>query len=270
MKFRKGNKRYRNAYIGLWSVLACALILFLAWSLTDNEITILGWSPKKAPFAQTLFGHNEEEDSIAIKEAMERAEAEKNIIKTDSTSQSIFIFGDSMTMHLAERLAAYGKQNGHTVNAVNWDSSNTKTWAGCDTIQYFINKFKPTMVFIALGANEVYLKKPEIRLPEIRKIIDKIGDVPFVWIGPPSLKEDGGLNDLLEKTLGKRNFFRSCGLEMERKRDHVHPTRAASALWIDSVMRWLPNSCHPFIATTPSDTIGKATPNIVFLKAKNR
>lgn len=266
----KGRKRFRNAYIGLWSVLAVALVIFLAWSMTDKEINVFGWSPKKAPFAETLLRQKDEVDSISIKEAQAIAEAEKREVKTDSTPQSIFIFGDSMTMHLAQRLAVYGKQNGHTVNAVNWDSSNTKTWAECDTIEYFMDKFKPTMVFIALGANEVYLKKPEVRLPQIRKIIEKIGNVPFVWIGPPSLKEDGGLNDLLEKTLGKRSFFRSSSLELARKRDHVHPTRDASAQWIDSVMHWLPNSCHPFIAVTPSDSIGKAVPNLIFLQAKNR
>ena len=75
---------------------------------------------------------------------------------------------------------------------------------------------------------------------------------------------------MLEKMCGKRRFFRTDGMKLDRKKDHIHPTRDASALWIDSVMRWLPQSAHPFVAETPADTIGKANPNIIFLKALNK
>lgn len=270
MKSNLKKKSKGRAYLWLWLLLALALVIIMLISFAANDITIAGWSLKKAPFAETLFKSEEKNDSISLLEAQAKAEAESKIVKTDSTPQTIFIFGDSMTMHLAQRLAAYGKQNGHTVYAVNWDSSNTKTWAGCDTIQHFMREYKPTIVFIALGANELYLQKPEIRLPEIKAIVEKIGNVPYIWIGPPSLKVDGGLNEVLEANLAPKSFFRSSGLELARKRDHIHPTKDASAVWIDSVMKWLPNSCHPFIADFPADSVKNAQPNLLFLKAKNK
>lgn len=263
-------RRKRYPYLWLWLLLSLALVIVMLVAFAKFDITIGGWTLKKAPFAETLFKTNADTDTVKSAEELALEEAAANVIKTDSTPQTIFIFGDSMTLHLAQRLAAYGKQNGHTVYAVNWDSSNTKTWAGCDTIQYYMREYKPTIVFIALGANELYLQKPEIRLPEIKKIIEKIGNVPYIWIGPPSLKMDGGLNDVLEANLAPKSFFRSSGLELARKRDHIHPTRDASALWIDSVMRWLPNSCHPFVAEFPADSVANAQPILTFLKAKNR
>lgn len=188
----------------------------------------------------------------------------------DSASQSLLIIGDSMTLNLAYRLAEYAKQNGHTLHSVNWDSSNTKIWAGCDTLDNFIRRYDVTFVFVSLGSNELYIKNPSSREPYVKAILDKIGDLPYVWIGPPNWKEDSGINDMLESMCRPGAFFRSAGMEFERKKDKIHPTRRASALWIDSIMRWMPKSAHPILADVPSDSIGKTSPHVTFLKALNK
>ena len=120
------------------------------------------------------------------------------------------------------------------------------------------------------GSNEPYLKKPDIRRPEVKKILEVIDTIPYVWIGPPNWTEDSGINDMIESMCRPGSFFRSAGMEFKRKADHVHPTRESSSLWVDSIMRWLPKSAHPFRADVPSDSIGKCNPNIVFLKALNK
>ena len=155
-------------------------------------------------------------------------------------------------------------------HTVNWDSSNTKIWAEYDTLKNCINRYKPTQIFISLGSNELYFKNPKSRLPYIQKILEVIDTIPYVWIGPPNWKEDTGMNDLLEHTCKPKSFFRSEGMHFERKADKIHPTRQSSALWMDSIMRWLPKSSHPFIMETPSDSIKKSNPNVVFLKALNK
>lgn len=254
-------------YIGIWSLLAATLAIFLLFSFDDSEPSIGSWQPKKAPFRETLLAENADG---AAEPVIELAEVEEEVCKTDSTPQSILLFGDSMTLNLAYRIAAYAKQNGHEFHAVNWDSSNTKIWSECDTLPKYIRKYHPTHIFIALGSNELYLPKPEKRLPNIRKIVEMCGDIPFTWIGPPSLKMDGGLNDVLAKNLPKGTFYRSSHLTLKRRKDHIHPTREASAVWIDSVMNWLPQSAHPFLAEIPSDTIGKVNPNTTLLKALNK
>lgn len=259
-----------NRYVSLWLLLALALVIVIVIAMVD-DIKIGEWSVKKAPVADLLFKEKVEKslkDSIS-KDSVELAE-KPVVIKTDSLPQSLFIFGDSMTFNLALRLAQYAKENGHEIHSVNWDSSNTKIWAQSDTLDYFIKEYRPTQIFISLGSNELYFKDPYSRAPYVKTILEKIDTIPYVWIGPPNWKEDTGINDMLEEICAPGSFFRSAGMEFKRKKDNIHPTRESSALWVDSIMRWLPKSSHPFIANMPPDSIKKSNPNIVLLKAKNK
>lgn len=258
----------KSHYSGLWLIVAVSLIGFLVISFVD-DISVGGWTIKKAPFSENLLA---KEDSVGRKSDFCADSLAGKVIeaKTDSVPKSILIFGDSMTLNLALRLAQYAKQNGHTLHSVNWDSSNTKIWADCDTLRHFIRVFDVDYVFISLGSNELYFKNPESRLPYIKRVLEMIDTIPYVWIGPPNWQKDSGINDLLERTCRSGSFFRTDGMELARKKDHIHPTRAASALWVDSIMRWMPKSAHPILADSPSDSIGRANANVTFLKALNK
>lgn len=257
----------RRPYIGLWLLLAVALA-FVTWIAFTDDFHIGSYSPKKAPIADALFPPAvESPDSVAQKDSIELAPKKAEL---DTLPQVIFIFGDSMTFNLALRIAQYAKQNGHTIRSVNWDSSNTKIWADHDTLRNCIQRYHPTQIFISLGSNELYLKKPDMRRPEVRKILEVIDTIPYVWIGPPNWKEDSGINDMIASECKPGSFFRSAGMEFKRKKDGIHPTKEASALWVDSIMRWVAHSNHPFKADAPADSIGKVNPNIVFLKALNK
>lgn len=258
---------FHKTYASLWLLLALALSAVLLIAFSD-DITIGGKTIRKAPIADIFAPVDSLAENMLI--PADSLQNLDNVVVTDSAPQSIFIFGDSMTFNLALRLAQYARQNGHVIHSVNWDSSNTKIWAEHDTLEYYIRKFKPTHVFIALGSNELYITKPETRLPYINRILKVIDTIPYVWIGPPNWKEDGGINDLLARTCRPGSFFRSAGMEFKRKADKIHPTRESSALWIDSIMRWLPSSAHPFLAEVPADSVKKSNPNIIFLKALNK
>lgn len=262
----------KKGYVALWLLLALALSIVTLISFYEEDITIGNYTLKKAPIVEMLGRSKEKElaDSIQRQEKLDSIRTAKEVEKVDSMPQSIFIFGDSMTYNLALRLAKYARQNGHTIHSVNWDSSSTLTWGQCDTLAYYIRKYKPTQIFIALGSNELYLKNLKAREPYIRHILEMIDTIPYVWIGPPNWKADAGINDEIEAMCAPRSFFRSAGMEFKRKADHIHPTAVSSALWMDSIMRWLPKSSHPFLATPPADSIRKANPNIIFLKPKNK
>lgn len=264
----------KSRYAGIWWLLVAALVIVIGVAFVD-DIEIGGWKVRKAPFREALLAERDsvsrlDDPNLAEGGVGEGLSVRQEPQPTDSTAQSLLIIGDSMTLNLAYRLAEYAKHNGHTLHAVNWDSSNTKIWAGCDTLDNFIRRYNVTYVFISLGSNELYIKHPETRRPYVQTILDKIGDLPYVWIGPPNWKEDSGINDMLEATCRPGGFFRSAGMEFERKKDKIHPTRRASALWIDSIMRWMPHSSHPILADLPPDTIGKAPANVTFLKALNK
>lgn len=258
----------KSNYAGLWLLLTVAIIIVTVVAFSD-EIKIGSYSPKKAPIAETLFPVAEPEtvDSVeAAADSIVALQAENTVMETDSLPKSILLFGDSMTFNLAIRLAQYAAYNGHSFHAVNWDSSNTKIWADSDTIPVFIKKYNADYVFISLGSNEVYFKRPDVRLPYINSIITQLGDTPYVWIGPPNWNEDTGINDILESSCAPGAFFRSQGMSFKRKSDNIHPTRKSSAEWMDSIMRWLPKSGHPILADCPPDTFPKAKVNIIFLK----
>lgn len=261
--------RFRE-YFGLWMLTVVSLFIIVTISLA-GDLQIGQYALKKAPIRNALLSVPSDSVEFEIATEEELAELEKEmIVEVDSMPQSIFIFGDSMTFNLALRLAQYAKANGHTIHSINWDSSNTKIWAETDTLSKYLNAFHPTFIFISLGSNEVYFKNPEVRRPYINKILETIGNTPYVWIGPPNWNEDTGINKILASACKKGSFFLSEGIELKRKKDKIHPTREASAIWVDSIMRWLPKSAHPFVADLPSDTIGKANPHILFLKALNK
>lgn len=269
----------KTHYTGLWLLLAVSLVGMVFLSFAD-PLVIGGREMKRATFAQTLCpGIPEGTDALGcptvdsmpglyLSDCAQPATEE--IVPTDSVPKSILIFGDSMTFNLALRLARYATHNGHTLHAVNWDSSNTKIWAESDTLEHFIRLYHADFIFVSLGSNELYFKNPDSRLPYVRNIIAKIDTIPYVWIGPPNWKEDTGINDMIERACAPRSFFRSAGMDFKRKADHVHPTRQSSAMWIDSIMRWMPSSRHPILAEVPPDTLGKVPSNVVFLKALNK
>ncbi len=258
----------KNNYSGVWLLLAIALVIIVTLSFAD-DFTIGSWTPKKSTYKETLLTKNDihgDEGSSQLASLSEEEEPENRV---DSMPQSILLIGDSMTYNLALRMSKYAKQNGHTFHAVNWDSSNTKTWAGCDTLDHLLDRYAVTYVFISLGANEAYLKKPEVRKPQVEAVLKKIGDRPYVWIGRPNWKEDMGLNKFLESECRPGSFFLTGQMPLKRRKDGIHPTAEASAIWVDSLMRWLPQSSHPILAEVPSDSLPKFNPNITLLKALN-
>lgn len=260
--------------MGLWLLISLALIIFVAISFLD-EIKVGDYTLKKSLIAETLLkpaGESDDSPLDTLSGAALVAELEKkNEAKTDSAPKSMLIIGDSMTYNLALRLAQYARQNGHTLHSVNWDSSSTRIWGESDTLTYYIKKFDVDYIFISLGSNELYLKDPYRRQPEVKKILEKIGDIPYVWIGPPNWDDkDTGFNDMLARTCRPGSFFLTAGMKLDRKHDRIHPTPSASALWVDSIMRWMPKSAHPILANLPSDEVGKVNPNITFLKALNK
>lgn len=264
----------KSKYSGLWLLLAISLLIITIVAFMD-DFELFGLRVKKAPIAENLTGQYKTTEEIQQEERQVMMEAEQKSKpqhnEVDTMPQVFLIFGDSMTQNIALRLAAYARQNGHEVHTVNWDSSGTKIWSKTDTLTHFIGKYHPTYIFVSLGGNESGYGKPDVLVPNVRTILSKIGDIPFVWIGPPSLKngESDKYSDMLGATLPAGTFFRSDGLELERRGDKIHPTVAAAAYQVDSLARWIRTSAHPIRMELPADSVAKTKikdTNIVYLK----
>ncbi len=185
------------------------------------------------------------------------AEANKpiNVHKPDLSKLRIMIFGDSMLEWLAKRLCDYTMENDYDLTCVVWYSSTTKLWATTDTLEHYLDRIHPDYVILCLGANELLVKDLPKREKYVARLVEKIGNRPYFWIGPPNWREDTGINDLILSKVGRGRFFDSRNLVLDRANDNKHPTRVAAAEWMDSVAVWLNSreAASPLRMTRPEE-----------------
>lgn len=172
----------------------------------------------------------------------------------DTARQRVLIFGDSMSQLLALRLCDYTNANGHSLTCVTWNGSGTHQWAASDTLRFYMQRVRPTHVFVCLGSNELYSADMKGCRKRAERILAKIGNVPTTWIGPPNWMEDKGINNMLQGFMGKRRFFMTKGMKLDRQEDGRHPTYAAAAKWMDSIVEWMNSgkAAHPFVMNKPT------------------
>lgn len=251
-------------YIGLWSILAVAFVLFAGLSFVDT-INVGGFELKTSGIADALTKAPDDLKQQEAQVALAAATSVDAPVAVDTTSQTILFIGDSMLEGLSPRLAAYAKKNGHKLYTVIWYSSTSEIWGETTKLKDFITQFEPSYVFICLGANELFVKDIAAKRDKyVKNIISQIGELPYVWIGPPNWKEDTGINDLIASNVAPGTFFLSNGMHFDRASDGAHPTRSSAVQWMDSVVRWMPaNSAHPIKLDKPDEVKAKATRVIV-------
>lgn len=184
----------------------------------------------------------------AAAQTVESEQAEEEAIENAAEEQSIekvLFIGDSMTGWMAERLNAYGEKNGFEVATVVWDGSTIRKWGGQKNLATRIRDIAPDAIFISLGLNELFETNPENRLSaSLESILRAVGDIPCLWIGPPSWpgrSEGGVLNGWLAEKLGEGRYFRSDTLDLQRQsKTNPHPSRSGIIKWIDIVVEWIP------------------------------
>lgn len=266
-------------YWGLWALLLTALLLFVALSFKTDGFRIGGLEIKTASFVQSAQESMESPDTAVAASKSKKNKKDKNRGKAeavqedttwrapmDTTAKKILFIGDSMLEGLAERLATYTHKNGHTLIEVIWYSSSTKVWAETSRLSTLINKYHPNYIFVCLGANELYVPNIKtVRKPYLKKILAEIGDIPYVWIGPPNWDQDTGINDLLAENLREGCFYLSANDHFTRSRDGAHPTRASAHLWMDRVVKWLgAKGANPIRLNYPGEGIRRADRIVIY------
>jgi len=261
-----------KSYWGLCALLLASLTLFVLLSFWQDGIRVGGFELKTATFARDLGLGDPDRvdvagDSLDADGRLPNGHHPKGWrAPMDTTAKDILFIGDSMLEGLAPRLAAYCDKNGHTLVEVIWYSSSTLCWGESGRLTELINKYHPNYIFVCLGANELYV--PDIkraRRPHLKKMLAEIGDIPYVWIGPPNWDEDTGINDLLKQEVDEGCFYFSANDHFERSRDGAHPTRASAQLWMDRVVKWIgEQGAHPFRLDKPGEGIGRADHIVVY------
>ncbi|MCS6821817.1 MAG: SGNH/GDSL hydrolase family protein [Microscillaceae bacterium] len=205
--------------------------LEISLKLKKAPIKAFFMPPQKKPFLQEML-QKQLNDFIAD---MKR----DSIRQIDTTKQNILLTGDSMTEGLMFAFQKYAQYNGHQLKTVTWYSSTTLSWSEKDSLRKLIKKYQPTFVIFTTGSNELFIRNIQEREPNIQNIIQQAGNTKMVWIGPPNWAEDTGINQLIEKNIGKDRFFLSKYLKFERARDGAHPTWEAAKIWADTISSWI-------------------------------
>lgn len=255
-------------YIALWAIITIGLLIFLLLSFLEadkmtNDVVRVG------TFKRTLLA--EKESTIKIDSIISSDSDVTAISQPDTSSHNILIIGDSMLEGLNKRLAAYAKANGHKLNSVIWYSSSTEYWGTCDTLKVFLKRFNPSYIFISLGGNEMFIRDIKTKRQKyIKNFLAQIGDIPYIWIGPPNWKPDTGINELIAENVKPGCFFLSNGMRFDRQKDGAHPTYESAAVWMDSIARWMPlHAAHPIKMEKPEAGLKAAPDHVVVLKPKH-
>lgn len=185
-------------------------------------------------------------------------------------AQKILFLGDSMTGWMAERLNAYGDENGFEVATVVWDGSTLPKWGNSDSLKELIEEQKPDAIMVSLGMNDMFETNPEARFgDDLSAILNAFGEIPYLWVGPPTWpghQQGEVFNSWLEERLGHGNFFRSDSLTLPRQSSsNPHPTRGGIEKWIDLVVEWIPENANFSLPGTQDPGDGKMTRGKTFI-----
>lgn len=252
----------KRNYLGIWALLATAFVATMLLS-AFSPVNIAGYELRDSGLYGALTSPPDTTGNDGGFQAVEvQSTGADSVFDTalaqhpapvDTTSKVLLFIGDSMLEGLSPRMAAYAAENGHTLYSVMWYSSTTEVWGRSGKLKAYINRLKPDFIFISLGANELFVKDIEQRRDKyVKKMLEEIGDIPYLWIGPPNWKPDTGINRLIAKNAAPGSFFLSDGMHFDRASDGAHPTRSSAIVWLDSVMRWMPaHVAHPFRMDVP-------------------
>lgn len=255
MKFFSSQKPPRDYFKYVWLLLG-ALLLFTGLSFANVKISIGSYEIKDSGIRKFFIP-----EELPLATMADTITKEGSGDKVDSSAQKFLLIGDSMLEFLRIRLGDYCRKNGHSVNTVIWYSSSSLWYGQCDTLKYFINKHKPTYVILVLGANELFIRDIATeRAQYVRNIIEQMGDLPFIWVGPPNWKDDTGINDLILRYAGRDRYFPSKNLSYERTKDGAHPKRESAYKWMDSVAVYMQTEARYKVLMTPPDTFLNKVP----------
>ena len=244
-----------KAQIKVILLLLTVVVAALAYALSPQQFSLGTYHLKKVSLLQLKKAstpHAATPKKKLAKKPSAPAKAEE--AKPDTSRQVILLFGDSMLEGLTRRLDDYTAANGYQLHTVIWYSSSTETWATTATLEHYIAQYHPSYFLLCLGSNELFVNDLDQRDQYIKTLEQKMGDKPFVWIGPPNWKEDTGIDQLICDNVGKGAYFDSSRLNLTRGKDGRHPTFSAAAGWADLIAKWMSSSqCdHPIKMDRPT------------------
>jgi hypothetical protein len=176
--------------------------------------------------------------------------------KADSSQQRIMLIGDSESGGLYYALNDYCVENNHRLEVVfTWFSASILNFAYSNKIEQMIAKYKPTFIFVVLGLNELYARDLDRRKKAAVRFHEKLGGIPYLWIGPANFTADKGINSVFSSTAQPGRFFLSKDLVLPRGGDQRHPNGKGYRIWMNQIANYMQStSIFPFNFKHPQKT----------------
>jgi hypothetical protein len=189
--------------------------------------------------------------------------------KEEHISQRILLLGDSETGGLIYPLNDYCVANGHKLEAVyTWFSASILNFGYSNKVDELMEKYKPTFVIFVVGLNEMYVTDMDRRTEAAKLFLKKLGDTPYLWVGPANFTTDHGINKVFETTADPGCFVLSKDLEIPRGGDHRHPNVEGYKIWMDYIASYIQsNHAYPFNFLPPERTNFKLQGRVILANA---
>ena len=149
--------------------------------------------------------------------------------------------GDSFAAALGGELSKLFKEAGIRSTLEFKTASYIPNWSYEGDVPKFVANYRPDLVLITLGANEIEIPKPEERIKPIKHLVSTLGGRPCVWIAPPLWKPDTGLLQVIRDNVAPCRYLDSNALvhDLPRGRDKIHPSTEGRQIWAKIVFDWL-------------------------------
>jgi len=220
--------------------------------------------PRLEPWA-TLLPPVEESDAEIAAEEPSEAEVRAPVAESSASEDDTDGEGDgaeltslpqgTMVLHVGDSFAgALGVPLGKRLRAAGLRSvlefkkaSYIPTWAFGDELRIYVARHKPDLVLVSLGANEIELTKPLLRVHAIKRLVKTVSSQPCVWVSPPTWKPDAGLLAVIRENIAPCRYLDSDALVpyLPRGPDSIHPSLRGREIWADAVLDWLSRERDP-------------------------
>ena len=148
----------------------------------------------------------------------------------------VLVIGDSMAPVFSLHMKPLVEASGGSLADDYWPGSTTVAWVHQGRLRKALRHFKPDVVFIVLGSNEVFSPFPKKLAPHIRELAKRLSPRPCAWIGPPLWKSarrrGAAIVDLERENAAPCAFFDSTGLPLARWKEDIHPTPEGGHVWL--------------------------------------
>lgn len=151
----------------------------------------------------------------------------------------LLIIGDSLAQGLATPLRQIAQESRVEFSVDARSGTRIDQWANQAWLANAIATFRPTVILVSLGTNDMKLKDPSVQKPYLIKLATMLrgSGARVVWIAPPTMPfPDHGVQALV-RSVGFPTFG-SDALTIPRTSDGIHPTPVGYAGFAGSVWRW--------------------------------